>query len=107
MLNNRVPDGVSPADGEFFGFSPESSSLKPASWVWQSSKVGATSVLCKIHTLRKRRQAGSIPAVKLGLKNADENAMPRADARTILCDIVDATIKGHTSLASISPKENE
>ena len=32
--------------------------------------------------LRKRRQAGSIPAVKLGLKNAGENAMPSADART-------------------------
>jgi hypothetical protein len=32
--------------------------------------------------LRRRRQAGSIPAVKLGLKNAGENAMPSADART-------------------------
>jgi len=54
--------------------------------------------------LRKRRQAGSIPAVKLGLKNAGENAMPRADARTILCDIVDAIIKGHISRASLFPQ---
>ena len=38
--------------------------------------------------LRKRRQAGSISAVKLGLKNAGANAMPSADARAILCDIV-------------------
>jgi hypothetical protein len=57
--------------------------------------------------LRKRRQAGSIPAVKPGLKNAGENEIPSTDARTILCDIVDAIIKGHISRASISPKENE
>jgi hypothetical protein len=31
------------------------------------------------------------------LKNAGENAMPSADARTILYDIVDAVIKRHTS----------
>ena len=30
--------------------------------------------------LRKRRQAGSIPAVKLGLKNAGENVTLSADA---------------------------
>jgi hypothetical protein len=39
--------------------------------------------------LRKRHQAGSIPAVECGLKNAGENARPSADARIVERDAYD------------------